>query len=239
MAFLLFDDGAAPGERNMQRDIELMRRCAAGGLDGALRLYEWSPPCLSIGATQSMDDVDVDACRRDGIDVVRRPSGGRAVLHDDEVTYALVCRTDDIVFGGTVLRSCERIHETVAEALRLLGVDTVAHCSGGDVRAVALELSRIADCFARPAQHELLDTDARKLIGSAQHRFGDVLLQHGSIPLGESRADRYLHGARPVDRTSLRRLAGSGITARRVREAMIAAFGARTGGLASAPAAGA
>src|SRR5579872_6761417 len=115
-------DAPAPGEDNMRRDLELLDVCARGAIPGAVRLYAFSPPCLSLGRMQPIDDVDLDACARDGVDVVRRPSGGRAVLHDQEVTYSVVCRSTDPIFGGRVLESCSRIHEAVATGLAVLGV---------------------------------------------------------------------------------------------------------------------
>src|ERR1700681_4278533 len=119
---LLILDDPAPGAENMRRDIELLHACASGEIDGALRIYGFTPPCLSLGRLQTESDVDLGACARDGVDVVRRPSGGRAVLHDQEVTYSVICRSTDPGFGGRVLESCSRIHEAVAAGLALLGV---------------------------------------------------------------------------------------------------------------------
>src|ERR1039457_4034277 len=118
----LIIDAPAPGEENMRRDVSLLDACARGEIPGAVRLYGLRPACLSLGRMQPLDDVDLEACARDGIDVVRRPSGGRAVLHDQEVTYSVVCRSTDPIFGGRVLESCSRIHEAVAAGLAYLGV---------------------------------------------------------------------------------------------------------------------
>ena len=96
-------DAPASGEENMARDLALLDACARREIPGAVRLYGFDPACLSLGRMQSLDDVDFEACARDGVDVVRRPSGGRAVLHDQEVTYAVVCRSTDQIFGGRVL----------------------------------------------------------------------------------------------------------------------------------------
>ena len=188
-------DGPATGVENMRRDVELLRRCAGGEIAGALRLYWFAPPCLSLGRMQPMTDVDAERCRRDGIDVVRRPSGGRAVLHESEVTYALVCRVDDPDLGGDVGRSCERIHVGVARGLAILGVQTRPRAVPADPRGHARAAAGVADCFARPAAHELLDERGHKLVGSAQARSGGALLQHGSVLLTRSRAARYLRSA--------------------------------------------
>jgi lipoate-protein ligase A len=187
-------DAPAPGEDNMRRDLSLLDACARGAIPGAVRLYGFSPACLSLGRMQPLDDVDLEACARDGIDVVRRPSGGRAVLHDQEVTYSVVCRSTDPAFGGRVLESCSRIHEAVAAGLTFLGVRTTPRAMPADVRRDAREGSAVADCFARPAAHELLDDRGRKLVGSAQARRAGALLQHGSVLLEAPRAAGYLRG---------------------------------------------
>ena len=185
-------DGAGAGADHMHRDTDMLRRCAAGTLHKAIRVYWFAPPCLSLGRLEPESDVNLEACARDGIDVVRRPSGGRAVLHSDEVTYAVVCRVDDPDFGGDVMTSCARIHAAVAAGLRSLGVTTVAHQMPAGTRRERRAAAPRADCFARPAAHELLDPAGRKLVGSAQARRGRALLQHGSILLSPSRAASYL-----------------------------------------------
>ena len=185
-------DGGHRGAENMRIDADLLRRCAAREIAGGVRLYWFAPPCLSLGRMQPDADVDRAACARDGIDVVRRPSGGRAVLHDDEVTYAVVCRVDDPWFGGDVMTSCGRIHRAIAAGLTRLGVVTTAHAvTAGDRRAQRASAAG-ADCFARASAHELLDGSGRKLVGSAQARRAGALLQHGSVLLSKPRTPAYL-----------------------------------------------
>jgi lipoate-protein ligase A len=190
----LIIDAPARGEDNMRQDLALLDACAHGEIAGAVRLYGFAPACLSLGRMQPIDDVDLEACARDGIDVVRRPSGGRAVLHDQEVTYSVVCRSTDPVFGGRVLESCSRIHEAVAAGLKVLGVHTTPRAMPADLRRDARDGAAIADCFARPAAHELLDDRGRKVVGSAQARRAGALLQHGSVLLEPPRAAAYLRG---------------------------------------------
>ena len=192
LALLL--EAGAPGEAHMRRDSELLRLAAAGEIAGALRLYWFDPPCLSLGRMQPESDVDSVACARDGIDVVRRPSGGRAVLHRDEVTYALVCSDADPDLGGDVLTSCARIHIAVARGLAILGVRVRPQAMPRRLRDDARDAGRVADCFAHPAAHELVDPEGRKLVGSAQARRGVALLQHGSVMLEPPRAHDYLRG---------------------------------------------
>lgn len=190
--FGLLVEPPASGAHNMRRDAELLEQCARGAITGAVRLYGFAPPCLSLGRMQPAGGVDMTACARDGVDVVRRPSGGRAVLHDDEVTYAVVCRVTDPAFGGAVLDSCARIHAVVAAGLLRLGVTTVATARGRDMRRAARIAAGSADCFAVPGAHELVDTHGRKVVGSAQARRGNALLQHGSVLLHAPDVSRYL-----------------------------------------------
>jgi lipoate-protein ligase A len=190
----LLIDEPAPGATNMARDLALLDACSRGETPGAIRLYGFSPPCLSLGRMQPMNDVDLDACARDAVDVVRRPSGGRAVLHDQEVTYCVVCRSSDPIFGGRVLESCARIHDAIAVGLEALGVRTTPRAIPADLRRDARDGAAVADCFARPAAHELLDSAGRKLVGSAQARRAGALLQHGSVLLEQPRAAGYLRG---------------------------------------------
>lgn len=223
-ALVLLREGSASGQANMRRDLELLHACADGLIGGAVRLYSFSPPCLTLGSTQPMSHVDTAACARDGVDIVRRPSGGRAVLHDQEVTYAVVCHTADSSFGGSVLTSCARIHQAVALGLGRLGLQARPHGWEGDFAARARRAAALADCFATPAAHELVDGHGRKLVGSAQHRYGNALLQHGSIPLDAPVAGRYLLESAGFERSSVRTVLGRQVTAAEVEAALIDGF---------------
>jgi len=164
----------------MAIDEALLESLAEGDAAPTLRLYGWQPATLTLGYGQSaIDDVDLEACQQAGVVVVRRSTGGRSVLHADELTYALVARTDSPPFNRTVLDCYRAIAEVLKTALKHLGVDAslvpgkpgTGH--GRGTRAL---------CFSSPAQYELVAKD-RKLIGSAQKRRGQAFLQHGSIPL--------------------------------------------------------
>lgn len=222
----LIIDPPAPGEENMRRDIELLDACARHETAGAVRLYGFRPICLSLGRMQPMSDVDLEACARDGVDVVRRPSGGRAVLHDQEVTYSVVCRSTDPVFGGRVLESCARIHDAVAIGLGLLGVRTSPRAMPSDLRRDAREGAAVADCFAKPAAHELLDERGRKLVGSAQARRSGALLQHGSVLLEAPRAAGYLREAAPSTQggVGVRELLGRHVSREELVDALAEGF---------------
>lgn len=232
----LIIDAPAPGEENMRRDMALLDACARVEIPGAVRLYGFAPACLSLGRMQPMSDVDLEACARDGVDVVRRPSGGRAVLHDQEVTYCVVCRSSDPIFGGRVLESCARIHDAIAAGLETLGIRTTPRALPADLRRDARDGAAVADCFARPAAHELLDNQGRKLVGSAQARRAGALLQHGSVLLEPPRAAGYLHGdAVPtLGGVGVREILGRPVTREELTAALAAGFRRALGSVAIA-----
>jgi lipoate-protein ligase A len=171
-----------PGACHMATD-EALHACFTPGRDRPiLRLYSWSPPCLSLGYAQPVGEIDREACARAGVDLVRRPSGGRAVLHDRELTYAVVAAIDDPAIGGGVGRSYLAVAAGLLAGLRALGV-AAALAPGSPAGDAAAR--RSGACFAAAARHELL-WQGRKLVGSAQLRRDGVLLQHGSILLDRS-----------------------------------------------------
>lgn len=137
-----------------------------------LRFYSWEPAALSIGYAQSLADVDVAACREAGLDVVRRPTGGRAVLHRGEFTYALIASEG---FPPSVALTYRRITEVLADAISRLGAPA-AVAPGQACRAST------ASCFQSATQADL-QAMGRKLVGSAQKRRDGAFLQHGSLML--------------------------------------------------------
>ncbi len=169
------------GATHMGRDAELL---AAHRSDTAptLRLYTWSPAAVSVGFMQRAEDLlDLEACRAAGIDVVRRPTGGRAILHWEEITYAIVAATGDARFGANLAATQARIGACLASALRELGVDAALSRPALDPERRLLR----APCFVSPGRAELL-VDGRKLVGSAQRRSRDAFLQHGSLLAGRA-----------------------------------------------------
>ncbi len=189
--FRLMLSPPAPGARQMAYDEALLEACAADphGFTPVLRLYAFEPPCLSIGRFQAITDVDLAACRRDGIDVVRRPTGGRAVLHARDLTYAVVAPEAGPVFAGGVRRSVERIGAVLLDAVRRLGITDAAIAE----RRVGVRAARRADCFASAGAYEVA-VRGRKLAGSAQVRRNGAALQHGTLRLSDGAGDagRYL-----------------------------------------------
>jgi lipoate-protein ligase A len=167
----------------MATDAALLESVGAGA-PPAFRLYRWSPPCLSFGRNQPAHGLyDADLARARGLDLVRRPTGGLAVLHDDEVTYAAV--TPAARFGGP--RGAYRaLNAILVGALRRLGV--AAELAAAAAPAAALTAGRVtAPCFDAPAPGEIV-AGGRKLVGSAQRTERRTILQHGSILLAGGQA---------------------------------------------------
>jgi lipoyl(octanoyl) transferase len=185
-AWRLLTDPPATGAWNMAVDEVLLDGVAAGSAPPTLRFYEWAPPCLSLGYFQPFDVVDLAGCLRLGVDVVRRPTGGRAILHDRELTYSVTLPLRLLGDEGAVVPSYHRVSLALERGLNRLGAPVAlapesAAQPGPDHGPV---------CFDRPSAHEIL-LDGRKLVGSAQVRRATAILQHGSI-LIEPRIDRLL-----------------------------------------------
>jgi lipoate-protein ligase A len=174
-------DGPQPGAVNMQRDEDLLTGWRPGD-PPVLRLYRWRPYTVTYGFHQREEDFDREAIARLGFDLVRRPTGGRAILHAEELTYAVVGPSPSPLFGDTLHSCYMRINEALVAFLRALGHE--AEISGGEDRS---ELKQ-AVCFKSAGQHEIR-VAGRKIIGSAQRRTDGVFLQHGSILVGPRHAD--------------------------------------------------
>lgn len=154
----------------MALDRAVLDRRSGGASPPTLRLYRWEVPTVSLGHFQPLEQVDMDSCRARGFDVVRRPTGGRGVLHDDELTYSIVAGTADGIPRG-VAASYRHLSAALAEAYALLGVPAqVTARSRGEKSAGACYL------HATPAD---LSLGAAKLSGSAQVWKDDAVLQHG------------------------------------------------------------
>lgn len=173
----LLRHGAAAGDENMAIDEAITQSIAAGLVPPTLRFYAWDPPCVSLGRNQPVAGLDLARCAARGYDVVRRPTGGRAILHTDEMTYSIVASPEHPLMQGYVLDSYLRISHGLVAGLRRLGIDAQeapgTNRAGPDVSAA---------CFEVPSAYEIV-AGARKVLGSAQARRGASVLQHGSLPL--------------------------------------------------------
>ncbi|MCL5268360.1 MAG: lipoate--protein ligase family protein [Bacteroidetes bacterium] len=172
------DSGRHSGTFNMNFDLELIGQFGRTGIP-VLRFYGWDPFCISLGRNQDSSDINVSLAEDDGVEVVKRPTGGKAVLHADELTYSVVMRTACQSIG----ESYNLISNALVQGLRLLGADLRLSQSSADFRKLFRDPSTIP-CFSTSAFYEV-EYRGRKLVGSAQHRFGDILLQHGSILIGD------------------------------------------------------
>jgi lipoate-protein ligase A len=176
------DTGARTGAFNMELDELLAHRMQEEGGPPILRLFRWQPWAISIGYNQRVDHVNAALCSRDGIDIVRRPTGGRALLHAEELTYSVVMDAG----RRSVLQVYNHISRALVRGLQLFGVDVTLQKSQPNFREAYQHASSIP-CFTSSARYEI-EWQGRKLVGSAQRRFGDdrndVVLQHGSILCG-------------------------------------------------------
>lgn len=184
MEWRLLETGQQSGAMNMAIDEALLIAHAEEPILPTLRFYAWAPPAVSLGYSQPAHDVNVDACRRLGYDLVRRPTGGRAILHDHEVTYSVVIREDLVPGDSSVLASYRWISSGLLEGLKLLGVEAHLGPSGAR-RGGDLRTSKAA-CFAYAARGDAVH-EGRKVMGSSQVRRRRCILQHGSIPLSLNR----------------------------------------------------
>ncbi len=167
---------AAPGSWNMAVDETIALLSARGATPPTLRFYRWSPPTVSLGRHQPVDEIDLEEVRRRGWGVVRRPTGGRAILHTDELTYSIAGPVDHPILQGPVLDVYSRLSEGLLLGLQRLGLEAVKAPSSARARDVS------AACFEVPSAYEI-SVHGKKIIGSAQRRASGFVLQHGSLPL--------------------------------------------------------
>lgn len=177
--WFLFDDGPATGARNMAVDEVLLGKAERERIDPILRLYTFDPVAITIGYHQDLEHgLDPERIERDGVDVVKRFTGGRALLHDGELTYCIVARTDRFPFDTHLQASYLRISEALVRALRSIGVD--ARISGGRPKTGSRSFSK--PCLDSVSRHEIT-AGGRKIVASAQRRSKFSFLQHGSVLL--------------------------------------------------------
>jgi lipoate-protein ligase A len=172
----------ARGAWNMAVDESILEASGRGLGPPTLRLYAWEPPCLSLGYAQPFADVDPAVLERRGWDVVRRPTGGRAILHTDELTYSVAGPMDEPRLSGGVLESYRVLAEALQYALQLLGIPAQADEKPGSANSPAEQPNQNPVCFEVPSNYEIT-VSGKKLIGSAQARRKEGVLQHGSLPL--------------------------------------------------------
>jgi lipoate-protein ligase A len=240
----------APGDYLMALDEVLLESVIGGGAP-VVRFYTWQPATLSLGVNQHVGEVDPEECARRGFGLVRRLTGGRAVLHQHELTYSVIARENDPRVSGGVIESYRKISVALVEGLKGLGVKVgLAEPNRALYRAMAASRRQIdggddsgeaegshgAVCFDVASAYEIT-AGGKKLVGSAQARRGGAILQHGSILLDidwdawvsvfayASEAGRQrAYGKLPTRMTSLRQELGREVTAEEVQERLARSF---------------
>lgn len=167
----------ARGAWNMAVDESILQHIGRGESLPTLRLYAWTPACLSLGYAQPFADVHMNRLDERGWEVVRRATGGRAILHTDELTYAVIAPNGEPRVAGTVLESYNRLAQALSLAVNNLRLP-VEMKEGRNGNTVDLN----PVCFEVPSTYEIT-VNGKKLIGSAQARKREGVLQHGSLPL--------------------------------------------------------
>jgi lipoate-protein ligase A len=176
--------GARSGVFNMEYDKALAQALVEGTGSPTIRVYGWWPFAISLGWNQSMDEINSKRTSMAGIDIVRRPTGGRAILHSDELTYSVVMR----VKGKNVLAVYDDISRALVAGIQKLGVTVAIEKSQPHFPSLYRRNSASA-CFSSTGRYEI-KCNGKKLVGSAQRRYvatdgEEVVLQHGSILLGQ------------------------------------------------------
>lgn len=184
----------ANGAWNMAIDEAILEAIGKQLVPPTLRLYSWQPPCLSLGYAQPVSDVHLPALLSNGWDLVRRPTGGRAILHTDELTYAVIGPLEEPRLQGSVLECYQRLAQALLKALAMVQIPAQAKplaspssasfsaASNSPTPATVASNHTNPVCFETPSNYEIL-ANGKKIIGSAQARRKDGVLQHGSFPL--------------------------------------------------------
>lgn len=199
------EDAALQGFENMATDSAFVESLLSGLSLPTFRFYFWSPPALSLGYHQPLSEVNLSAVQSDGIGLVRRPTGGRAVFHAGELTYSAI-----LPLGNRAPSEWyDLIHQAFHEAFLHQQIQTGYTHHHDDFKTVYQGLSAVP-CFVSSAKSELV-LNGKKLVGSAQRVYGPVLLQHGSILLDKSHLDivKYLTFANEGEAETLTQLLAS------------------------------
>lgn len=174
----LLDSGYHDAATNMAIDEALLHWHSKGDIPPTIRFYGWKNPSLSVGHFQNVErTIDLDGVEKHGCDLVRRLTGGSAVLHDDEITYSIIVSEEHPKIPHSINKAYYILSQGLLNGYKLLGVDA-------DFAIPERELlrDRSAVCFEKPAIYEMV-VDGKKISGNAQTRKNGVLLQHGSIPM--------------------------------------------------------
>lgn len=176
MNWRLINSGACDAAYNMALDEAIATAVRRGQAPPTLRFYSWKSPAVSLGAFQKTSDINIAYCAENKIPIVRRPTGGRGILHGDELTYSF-CAKNEGHFAGGLLATYKIISSAFQAALHQMGLDAEMK----QVKESGRALTKSPLCFKSSSYGEL-SSGGRKLIGSAQKRWTDGFLQQGTIP---------------------------------------------------------
>ncbi len=164
----------------MAADLFLLRKCSQKNLI-SIRFYSWNPPSITVGYMQDPSQIlNMDALSRDNVSWIKRPTGGRAVMHFEDLTYSCVFPNSMRLMGSTVQESNSIITDCLIKGLNQAGITCQSHDSYDQLLEVKREIK--LPCFLAPNRDEIM-VNGKKLVGSAQRRTTNGVLQHGSIPL--------------------------------------------------------
>jgi len=176
MEWRFINSGIADGYTNMAIDEAIMSCYSEVKRIPTLRIYGWNPPTVSLGYFQNIKKaLNLEDCKKLGIDVVRRLTGGRAVLHQHEITYSIIIGEDYPDIPQSVVESYKFLCRGLIEGLKLAGANVSMECGKKNLRGESTQA-----CFDSPSTYEIV-YEGKKLVGSAQVRKNGVILQHGSI----------------------------------------------------------
>ena len=180
----LLDTGASSGDFNMHADAVLLEAVGAGCSPSVFRLYRWDPPAISLGYNQDPKrELNLPRVRSAGIEVVRRLTGGRAVLHWEELTYSVICREGCGRLGTSPGATYREIGKALVAGLRAFGAPVDMHRQDAGQGGRSTPEAPKPPCFASTSKWDVTYR-GRKLVGSAQRRIRGAILQHGSILTG-------------------------------------------------------
>ncbi|MDX9759049.1 MAG: lipoate--protein ligase family protein [Bacteroidota bacterium] len=224
------DTGEHSGAFNMEFDVRRAEQVDAGKAGPMLRVYHWKPWCISLGRHQEVTEIDTAATGAAGYEIVRRPTGGRAILHAEELTYSVVMPSED----RGIMEVYRLISEALTAGLQLLVPDIDIAKSQPNFQKLYKEAGSIP-CFSSSARYEI-EFGGRKLVGSAQRRIGSAVLQHGSILIGDAHLsladflavddavrEQLRHDMR-AHTVTLQEILGRPVRREEVREALIEGF---------------
>ena len=190
MEWRLIKDSYHSGFMNMAIDEAIMIAHREGLVPPTIRFYQWSPPAVSLGYFQDLKkEINIDACQGMGIDIVRRPTGGKAVLHDKELTYSFVIRENHPLVNDSILETYKKISGGIIRGLSYLGIKAVLVPLREKLNNALLSNENKSEihhsdiksiCFSVPSQYEV-QVEGKKIVGSAQVRKKEIVLQHGSL----------------------------------------------------------